>query len=166
MALHEQAVGKTDEWYTPPYIFGLLGVGDTPHTAFDMDVASPSPPIGWIYAKQFLCCDSLHQPWHGFIWMNPPLGGRNGIVPWLEKFCDHGDGIALFPDRTSAPWWQEFAPRMGGILFVAPKIKFIDVRGYDGRSPAQGTCLGFMGARGYCAVRQAAHCGLGTLMWS
>jgi hypothetical protein len=39
--------------------------------------------------------------------MNPPFGGRNGLAPWLDKFFANGNGIALTPDRTSAPWWQD-----------------------------------------------------------
>jgi hypothetical protein len=39
MALHEQCVGATDEWYTPPYIFEALGC------TFDVDVASPGQHV-------------------------------------------------------------------------------------------------------------------------
>ena len=97
MALHEQCVGATDEWYTPSYVFNALGC------SFDIDVASPGTPVPWIPAHRFICKNSLTEKWQGFIWMNPPFGGRNGIVPWLKKFVDHANGICLFPDRTSAP---------------------------------------------------------------
>jgi hypothetical protein len=83
-------------------------------------------------------------------------------MPWLEKFFAHGDGIALVPDRTSAPWWQRFAPRADLILFVSPKIKFIGADGAVGRSPAQGTCLLAVGDRTRAAMRRAS--GLGVLM--
>ena len=39
MALHEQCVGATYEWYTPPYVFEALGC------TFDVDVASPGAHI-------------------------------------------------------------------------------------------------------------------------
>ena len=42
MALHEQCVGATDEWYTPAHVFEALGC------QFDLDVASP--------------CERLHVP--------------------------------------------------------------------------------------------------------
>lgn len=96
--------------------------------------------------------------------MNPPFGGRNGLVPWLEKFFDHGTGIALVPDRTSAPWWQQFVPQADLVLFVAPKIKFIGADGKPGRSPAQGTCLLAIGKRGCEALYRAQTAGLGILM--
>jgi hypothetical protein len=70
----------------------------------------------------------------------------------------------LTPDRTSAPWWQDFAPRAGLILFVSPKIKFIGIDGAPGSSPAQGTSLLAVGRRGCAALEHAARHGLGTLM--
>ena len=145
MALHEQSVGASDEWYTPPHVFEAMGV------TFDFD---PCPA-----RADF---DGLTAPWRGFVWMNPPFGGRNGIVPWLEKFFQHGNGVALTPDRTSAPWWQDYAPRADLVLFVSPKLKFLDGRtGEPGKSPAQGTCLMAIGDRGRDALWNAR--GLGKL---
>lgn len=159
MALHEQAVGATDEWYTPPHVFAALGC------EFDTDVASPGRPMTpWITALKFITTNSLTTKWSGFVWMNPPFGGRNGLEPWLEKFFDHGDGVALVPDRTSAPWWQEYARRANLILFVAPKLKFIGVDGKPGRSPAQGTCLLGAGIRARHALFRARDWSLGVLM--
>jgi hypothetical protein len=158
MALHEQSAGKTDEWYTPPHVFDALGCW------FHMDVASPGPAITpWIPASIFICGDSLTTDWHSFVWMNPPFGGRNGLIPWLEKFVAHGNGIALVPDRTSAPWWQWFAARADSVLFVAPKLKFIGADGEPGKSPAQGTCLMAIGYDGIAALCRAQQQGLGLL---
>jgi hypothetical protein len=159
VALHEQCVGKTDEWYTPPHVFFALG------TTFDLDVASPGGDVtAWIPAGQFITANSLTERWSGYVWMNPPFGGRNGILPWLRKFFDHGDGIALTPDRTSAPWWQECAPKADAILFVTPKIKFIGADGLPGPSPAQGTCLMAAGQRAVEDLQRAHANGLGVLM--
>lgn len=151
MALHEQCVGATDEWYTPEHVFYALGV------CFDTDVASPGrETTPWIPARRWITKNSLTEPWDGMVWMNPPFGSRNGLVPWLEKFFAHGNGIALVPDRTSAPWWQEFAPRADLILFVAPKLKFIGADGLPGASPAQGTCLLGLGETAVEALQRAA----------
>jgi len=136
MARHETPA-RTDEWYTPQYIFDALAV------EFDFD---PCPPFGF---------GGLDVEWCGFVWMNPPFGGRNGIVPWLRKFMQHGNGVALVPDRTSAPWWQEFVPRADLVLFVSPKIKFIPGPGVIASSPAQGTCLLAVGERGQQALQNA-----------
>jgi hypothetical protein len=128
-------------------------------------VASPGAEFTpWVPAKTFITRDSLSVEWRGFAWMNPPFGGRGELEPWLKKFVEHGDGIALVPDRTSAPWWQRYAPRAELILFVAPKIKFLDVNGMPGKSPAQGTCLLTIGERGCAALFRAAERGFGALM--
>jgi hypothetical protein len=116
----------------------------------------------WIPSWGFITDRSLERAWSGFIWMNPPFGGRNGLVPWLEKFFAHRNGIALVPDRTSAPWWQQFAPRSDLALFVGRKIKFIGVDGKPGGSPAQGTTLLAAGREAAEAIKRAASTGLGS----
>lgn len=131
----------TDEWRTPSYIFEAMGV------VFDQDVA----PFGG--------SGGLEVAWCGFVWMNPPFGGRNGIVPWLEKFIVHGSGVALTPDRTSAPWFQWAARRMDMVLFVSPKIKFIRADGTLGRSPSCGTALMALGPQGCAGLKNAARLG-------
>lgn len=156
MSIHNQCLGASDEWYTPPYIFHALGCG------FDLDVASPGAEVThWIPAKRFITADSLKLDWRGFKWMNAPFGGRNGLVPWLEKFFAEGNGIALTPDRTSAPWWQTYAAKADEVLFVSPKIKFIDAKGQPGPSPADGTTLMASGTFAVEALRRAAAHGLG-----
>ena len=152
MSAWEQS-GKSDEWYTPKYIFDALRV------TFDLDVASPKTGARHVPCAFFMCERSLERDWRGFIWMNPPFGGRNGLIPWLEKFCNHGDGIALVPDRTSAPWFQQFAPRCDLLLFISPKVKFERPDGSIGNSPGSGTCLFAIGWRAEQALRRAKHLG-------
>ena len=156
MALHEQSVGATDEWYTPPHVFEALGL------IFEIDVAAPSPAVNavrptqtWIPAHRFITENALDAPWVGCVWMNPPFGKRNGLVPWLERFARHGNGIALVPDRTSAPWWQTYARSADATLFCTPKLHFIGRDGKPGKSPAQGTCLLAVGDMAVRAVRRA-----------
>lgn len=117
MAAYEKR-GESDEWYTPRYIFDALG------ETFDLDVASPDGGPRHVPTNHWFSSGSLEKPWSGFVWMNPPFGHQSTKRNWLEKFFEHGDGIALLPDRTSAPWWQEFAPMADVILFVSPKVKF------------------------------------------
>ena len=131
----EPCVGASDEWYTPAYIFDALGA------VFDLDVAAPPQGGPHVPARNWICERSLDIPWRGFVWMNAPFGGRNGLAPWLNKFFAHGHGIALTPDRTSAPWWQDAAHRADAVLFVAPKVKFERPDGSVGKSPGTGTTL-------------------------
>jgi hypothetical protein len=161
MALHEQSVGATDEWYTPRHVFEAMGV------EFDLDVAAPDhyalPSAD--FCRSVIKQDSLALDWHGFVWMNPPFGGRNALAPWLDKFFAHGNGVALVPDRTSAPWWQKYAPRADLALLVRKKLRFIRPDGTEGASPAQGTTLLACGMTGCKALMNASAAGLGSL-WS
>jgi hypothetical protein len=68
------------------------------------------------------------------------------------------------PRQNLAPWWQQFVPAADLVLFVSPKIKFVDADGNPGTSPAQGTCLLAAGRLGVGALRNAADNGLGKLM--
>ena len=155
MSLHEQSVGSTDEWYTPRRVFEAMGC------TFDLDVSAPHNPSFRLPADDFcreaIRADSLNRDWSGFVWMNPPFGARNGLVPWLDKFFSHGNGVALVPDRTSAPWWQEFAPKSTSALAVRGKLRFIRPDGSEGKSPAQGTTLLAAGRRGDAALFFAAR---------
>lgn len=156
MAKHETSA-RSDEWYTPAYVFEALG------TQFDLDPCpgpADCPAAGWARCIAL----GLDYDWRGFVWMNPPFGGRNGLTPWLDKFFTHCDGIALTPDRTSAPWWQAAAPRADAVLFWAPKIHFLAGPGATASSPAQGTTLMACGDRGVAALQRAAGLGRGVLM--
>lgn len=148
MAAYE-AAGETDEWYTPRYIFEALG------ERFDLDVAAPNDGPRHVPTSGWLSSDALAQPWHGFIWMNPPFGHQSTKRKWLAKFFAHGNGIALVPDRTSAPWFQEYGPRADAILWVSPKIKFERPDGTRGDWPGTGTALFGVGRRAVAALHRS-----------
>jgi len=151
MSAYESA-GQSDDWYTPKYIFDALSC------VFDMDVAAPESGPRHVPCRSWISSDSLSQTWHGFVWMNPPFGHQSTKRAWLRKFFEHGNGIALLPDRTSAPWWQEAARKADCICFVSGKIKFERPDGTIGESPGTGTCLF---ASGGAAVNILFNSGLG-----
>ena len=149
--------GESNEWYTPKHVFDALGVG------FDEDVAAPVDRTHThVPARRFITADSLSVPWTGFVWMNPPFGHQSTKRAWLAKFFDHGRGIALTPDRTSAPWFREAWDRADLVLFT-PKLKFIRPDGSVGESPGTGTCLWAAGPSAVSALQRAARAGLGIL---
>lgn len=153
-----ETLGRSDEWYTPPRVFAALGC------AFDLDVAHPPAPVKtYVPAGRFISSGSLDAEWEGFIWMNPPFGGRNALAPWLEKFFRHGNGIALTPDRTSAPWWHAAARRADAWLFTAGKIRFLRPDGSEGRSPGTGTTLWAAGPQAWQGLRNAQRAGFGIM---
>lgn len=151
MAAYEKS-GESDEWYTPKYVFDALGVN------FDLDVAAPIEGPRYTPCAEWFHEGSLERQWHGFVWMNPPFGHQSTKRSWLKKFFDHGNGVALLPDRTSAPWWQEYAPKSDAICFVNGKIKFERPDGTIGESPGTGTCLF---ASGEFAANTLRNSGLG-----
>jgi hypothetical protein len=153
MAEHEPSVGQSDEWYTPPEIFAALG------ERFDLDPCSPGAhhwvPAGRVLTKQD---DGLAHDWQGFVFVNPPFGGRHGHVPWLRRFLDHGAGIAIVRAYTSAGWFHDLAVRADMLLFPRGKTKFIRPDGTVGKAPGHGVVLL---ARGGRAVRALRRSGLG-----
>lgn len=158
---HWESNGKSDEWYTPKYIFDALGV------RFDLDAAAPDDRTHCcVPADEFITPStiSVGKVWRGFVWCNPPFGGRNSIAWWLAKMAAHGNGIVLTPDRTSAPWWQQAVKQADAILFVAGKIQFIRPDGSPGVSPSNGTTLFAYGDIALDALRNAYENNLGTLM--
>ena len=158
MAEHEPSIGLSSDWFTPKPIFDVLGL------VFDLDPAHPGRdnPHCVVPTRRIFTArdDGLRQPWHGLIWLNPPFGGRRGQVPWLRKFLEHCNGIALCAARTSADWFHELVvPNAELLLFPAGKTKFIRPDGSIGKEPGTGIVL--VGA-GSVACEALLHCGLGA----
>jgi hypothetical protein len=152
----EASAGASDEWYTPKYIFDALGCG------FDLDVAAPRNGPPFVPTSRWFSSHALEREWFGFIWMNAPFEGRNALAAWLDKFFAHGNGIALTPDRTSAPWFQDAWPKADLVLFM-PKVRLIRPDGSLGKSPSNGTALWAAGDKAERALIRAASAGLGIL---
>ena len=154
MAEHEPCVGASDDWYTPREIFAALGL------TFDLDPCSPGAGH-WVPAINILTRedDGLSRDWYGLVFMNPPFGGRNGHVPWLVKFLDHGNGVAVVRAYTSSAWFHDHvAPRAETLLFPRGKTKFIRPDLTVGGSPGHGVVLIGMGE---CANEALRASGLG-----
>jgi hypothetical protein len=156
MAEHEPCIGASDDWYTPPEIFAALGL------MFDLDPCSPGPnhwvPARRIYAK---ADDGLAQQWRGLVFMNPPFGGRNGHVPWLQKFLAHRNGIAVVRAYTSSAWFHDWAVHAEAMLFPRGKTKFIRPDGSVGTAPGHGVVMLGMGNVSVQALRAS---GLGLFV--
>lgn len=150
-----ESQGQSNEWYTPKYIFDALGCH------FDLDVAAPARRTH-VPCDGGICSDSLTAEWFGFVWMNPPFGGRNALAPWLTKFFNHGHGIALTPDRTSALWFRDAWARADLVLFM-PKVRFIRPDGSEGKSPSTGTALWAAGDEACAALLRGSERGLGII---
>jgi hypothetical protein len=128
---------------------------------FDLDPAHPGwenpycvVPTRRIYTVDH---DGLRQPWCGTLWLNPPFGGRRGQVPWLKRFFEHADGIALVAARTSADWFHEVVvPNAQTLLFPNGKTKFVRPSdGSIGKEPGTGVVLIGMGEIANAALERS-----------
>lgn len=141
MKYHENSIGDSSEWYTPATIFEGLKF------YFDLDPCAADSPYECVPArvKYFKCDDGMRYAWHGLVFMNPPFGGRNGHVPWLRRFLEHANGIAIVRAYTSSAWFHEHAVKAQTMLFPKGKTKFVRADGSVGKAPGHGIVLLGMG---------------------
>ncbi|MFI5366713.1 MAG: DNA N-6-adenine-methyltransferase [Candidatus Binatia bacterium] len=155
--VHERSGGPT-EWYTPPLIFEALGI------EFDLDPCSPGPlVVPWIPARSHYTKaeDGLTRPWHGRVWMNPPYGP--GIDRWLERFCEHRNGIALIFARTDTQWFHTYAARAEAVCFTRGRIPFVSPATLSDHCGGPG-CGSVLLAYGNRCVEALRRSGLGLLI--
>ena len=107
---------KNDDFYTPKWVFDQMGLH------FDLDVCAPEGGTGLVPADKHysLKDDGLTSPWHGRVWMNPPYSKP---TPWIEKFIEHGNGVALVP-TSKAAWFSSIWNESDAIKLMNPKFKF------------------------------------------
>lgn len=115
MAHKKNALDKSDEHYTPKWIFDQLGL------TFDLDVAAPESGSHVPCLKSFTeADDGLAQKWHGLVWMNPPFSKPS---PWVEKFIAHDNGIGLLVVSRSK-WFRDLWTKADAIAPTPYNFKF------------------------------------------
>jgi hypothetical protein len=76
MSVQHLTSSKTNEWYTPPWVFGYVRkIGQ-----IGLDPCSNPTAQQWIQAQQcfMMPCDAMSERWrtdHG-LWLNPPYGNK------------------------------------------------------------------------------------------
>lgn len=151
---HESTKTKSDEWYTPVELFESLGCN------FSLDPCSPGEhhwvPASKVFTKKD---NGLIQNWgDSFVFMNPPFGGRNGQVPWLQKFLSHENGIGIVKSDTSTAWFQKYIAKMDTIVFIKGRTSFIQPDGTKGVGPGTGSVLFGIGKKANFVLK---NCNLG-----
>jgi DNA N-6-adenine-methyltransferase (Dam) len=108
---------ENDEWYTPSWVFKALRV------EFDLDPCSPGAPPSTVTARTHLtkADNGLTAEWRGTVWLNPPFSHKRA---WYERLVEHGNGIALMPNRTETHDLQESMRAAQALLFLKGRIYF------------------------------------------
>lgn len=109
-----------DTILTPKWVFEELGI------TFDVDVAHPEfethvPCKRW-YTEQN---DGLKSEWSGVIWLNPPYSNP---TPWIDKFIEHANGIALVP-MAKSKWFNKLWDSKAIHYALPAQFKFEDING-------------------------------------
>lgn len=105
-----------DELYTPKYIFDALGL------EFDLDPCSPETgSVVPARHRYHLPADGLSVNWFGLVWMNPPFSKPS---PWVDKWLEHGNGIALLPLSGNSGWWQKIFNTEASMVMLKPNTPF------------------------------------------
>jgi hypothetical protein len=114
----------SDDYYTPGWIFDKLQI------TFDLDVAAPTGGCYWIPAKQHYDqqTNGLTSNWFGNVFMNPPFSKPQ---PWVDKFIQHANGIALLP-MSKSKWFDQIWSDQNAIVALPPNLKFVDPKGRNG----------------------------------
>lgn len=135
----------SDEWYTPEIIFDLLGL------RFDLDVAAPKGNKGHVPAdrKYTIDDDGLAQDWVGRVWMNPPYSKP---APWIEKWLNHNNGIALLP-MAKSKWFNRMVESDANFIVLPSVFKFESPEGKP-LSLMMGSTLWALGESNIEAIKQ------------
>ena len=137
---------ETDERYTPAWIFTALG------DSFDLDaerrpLGISQVPTAAVWTKED---DGLTQPWHGFIWCNPPF---SNATAWADRFIAHGNGIWLGPVANGG--WHDRMTRTSDAMVLLKDFAFIGINHAQKRSSMPLSMHGF-GERAVAALHRFA----------
>jgi len=142
---HTITKGQSDEHYTPRALFVELGI------SFDLDVAAAHEGTNATTNRWFCkcCSDGLADPWIGNVWMNPPYSNP---TPWVDKFIQHGNGIALLP-ITRGRWWDRIWEASEAIMPLPYNYKFERPDGLASKPIVFRTALYAIGSNNAQALR-------------
>lgn len=154
MSGHQRTEGKTPVWLTPPEIIQALG-------PFDTDPCAAPEPRPWPTAARHIVEreNGLLARWEGRVWLNPPYGPPNVILPWMRRLVGHGEGTALIFARTeTALFFETVWGFATAVLFLRGRIHFHRPDGE--RAAENGGAPSVLIAYGQTDADRLAHSGL------
>jgi len=112
------AVFSSDDWTTPQHVFDALQI------YFDLDPACPVDGPRFTPCKSFFSSqhDGLQSDWHGTVFINPPFSKAQ---PWMQRFLEHGDGIALTLVSKSR-WCDKLFSQADAMLLLPSTFRFVE----------------------------------------
>jgi hypothetical protein len=140
----------TDERFTPAWVFAALG------ETFDLDVAAPIEGGDHVpaVARWTREDDGRAQPWHGFVWCNPPF---SEATVWADRFIAHGNGLFLGPVANAA-WAQRLAQAADRWMFLRDFA--FDHPSHSGRRSSMPLVLAALGERAAAAIDRSGIAGV------
>ena len=153
---HETSVGKSDEWWTPKWLFEALGL------SFYLDPCGHRKafvPALHIYTK---ADDGLSRPWTGSVFLNPPY---SDTAAWVDKFlAEPCTGITLTFARMGSSWAQKLLSREDiAILFLNKRVHFFPGEGQHVSSPGADSMLCAVGEAEIKALARMQDAGYGVM---
>ena len=117
---------SSDEWSTPPAVFGALAAEFGP---FDLDPCC-RPETAKAPKFYTMAENGLLQPWAGKIWLNPPYSNP---APWLRRAIEAATQgslvVALLPTSTCTGWFHDLVLPHAEIRFWRGRIRFLGWQG-------------------------------------
>lgn len=122
-ACHVKSTKETDARRTPKAFF--RAVEDRFGERFDIDLAaSKENRLCKLYFSKE--ASVLKNTWTGLGWCNPPYSETEKFVHrcWKNAKMGIGSSVMLLASRTDSPWFQKYAPRATGVIFIGGRLKF------------------------------------------
>jgi hypothetical protein len=119
-----------DTWLTPQWLIDKIGISDLDPCGYKLDGRCVTATATYCYTLQD-GHDGLSLPWFGRVFCNPPY---SDVAPWMKRCRAHyettgQDVIVLVNARTSTGYFQENVKYATGMVFVCPRIKFLNELG-------------------------------------
>lgn len=154
MKQHQNSIGKTDNWLTPPEIIKALG-------RFDLDPCdSIESSFKTADNRYTVREDGLSQEWFGRVWLNPPFN-RYERGKWMERMAKHNNGIMLIPSALETEnAFDHVWGKCSGILFLKNRPHFYYPDGTMAK--ANSGCTICLVAYGTNNLNYLRHSGLGV----